>query len=187
MARTDGLLEITHQGRLQFDSIIGTGSPDLDRFNSRGGKIITWHGLADPIIPPQGTMFYYQKVLALDPSAADFYRQFYSPGVGHCSGGTGVIPTKALDQLRAWVENGTVPETLHPASPYPANASSSFSVNPGENVRFLDLCPWPAVEVYNGQGDPALAESWGCVGGNNWMSFLGVSPSGRYSLVGGSS
>lgn len=110
-----------------------------------------------------------------------------SPGVGHCSGGTGVIPTKALDQLRAWVENGTVPETLHAASPYPVNTSSSFSDNPGENVRFLDLCPWPAVEIYNGQGDPALAESWGCVGGTNWRSFLGVSPSGRYSLVGGSS
>lgn len=148
--------------------------------------MITWHGLADPIIPPQGTMFYYQKVLALDPSAADFYRQFYSPGVGHCNGGTGVLPTSALDQLRAWVENGTVPETLHAASPYPVNASSSLPVDSSKNVRFLDLCPWPAVEIYSGQGDPALAESWGCDGGTNWRSFLGVNPKGRYSLVGGS-
>ena len=97
----DEISDLTHQGRLEYDSIIGTGSLDLDRFNDRGGKIITWHGLADPIIPPQGTMFYYQKVLARDPSAADFYRQFYSPGVGHCSGGTGVLPINALDQLRA--------------------------------------------------------------------------------------
>lgn len=178
--------DLTHQGRLEYESIIGTGNPDLDRFSHRGGKIITWHGLADPIIPPQGTMFYYQKVLALDPSAADFYRQFYSPGVGHCSGGTGVIPTNALDQLRAWVENGTVPETLQAASPYPVNASSSLPVDPSQNSRFLDLCPWPAVEIYSGQGDPALAESWGCVSGTNWRSFLGVNPDGRYSLVGGS-
>ncbi|KAK7734801.1 hypothetical protein SLS63_004221 [Diaporthe eres] len=185
-ARADEMSDITHQGRLEYESIIGTGNPDLGRFNRRGGKMITWHGLADPIIPPQGSMFYYQKVLALDPSAADFYRQFYSPGVGHCNGGTGVLPTNALGQLRAWVENGTVPETLHAASPYPVNASSSLPVDPSKNVRFMDLCPWPAVEIYSGQGDPALAESWGCVGGTNWRSFLGINPKGRYSLVGGS-
>ena len=51
--------------------------------------MITWQGLADSIINPQGTMLYYQKVAALDPEVQDFYTQFYSPGVGHCGGGTG--------------------------------------------------------------------------------------------------
>lgn len=54
-AHIDAISDFTHQSQLEYDSIIGTGSPDLDRFNRRGGKIITWHGLADPIIPPQGT------------------------------------------------------------------------------------------------------------------------------------
>jgi feruloyl esterase len=130
-------------------------------------------------------MFYYQKVLARDPSAADFYRQFYSPGVGHCSGGTGVLPTNALYHSRAWVENGTAPDVLHAASPYPVKAPSSLPVNVSDNVRFLDLCPWPAVEIYHGQGDLALAEPWDCVGGTSWTSFLGVKLEGRFSLVGG--
>jgi hypothetical protein len=52
VSRADETSDLTHQSRLEYDSIIGTGSPDLDRFNGRGGKIITWHGHADPIIPP---------------------------------------------------------------------------------------------------------------------------------------
>jgi feruloyl esterase len=43
----------------------------------------------DELIMPQGTMFYYQKVKALDSAVQDFYRQYYSPEVGHCGGGTG--------------------------------------------------------------------------------------------------
>lgn len=31
---------------LEYDSIIGTASPDLRAFKKRGGKIITWQGLA---------------------------------------------------------------------------------------------------------------------------------------------
>jgi len=68
------------QGHLQYDSIIGDASPDLRPFKRHGGKMITWQGLADGTINPQGTQLYYQKVMALDPSAADFYRQFYSAG-----------------------------------------------------------------------------------------------------------
>lgn len=48
--------------------------------------MITWQGLADNLINPQGTMLYYSKVAALDPEVHDFYRQFYSPGIGHCGG-----------------------------------------------------------------------------------------------------
>lgn len=34
------------QGHLQYDSVIGTASPDLRPFKARGGKMITWQGLA---------------------------------------------------------------------------------------------------------------------------------------------
>lgn len=151
---------------------MGTNSPDLRAFKARNGKMITWQGLADYAIFPQGTMLYYQKVLALDPSAADFYRQFYSPGVGHCGGGTGVVPIDAIGQLRAWVENGTAPDSLMAASEYPVNATTSYPAN-GTNVRFMNLCPWPQVNVYDGTGDPALAESYVCVNGSGWQHFPG--------------
>ncbi|KAF3766978.1 tannase and feruloyl esterase [Cryphonectria parasitica EP155] len=163
--------DIFLQGHLQYDSIMGSASPDLAPFKRHGGKIITWQGLADGTINPQGTMFYYQKILAIDPSAANFYRQFYSPGVGHCGSGTGVIPTDAIGQLRAWVENGTAPDVLHAASTYPVNA-------------FLDLCPWPSVNRYKGSGDPAEAASWECASGTGWVEFSGLHPE-NYSVVGG--
>ena len=70
--------------------MIGDYSPDLRPFKRTGGKLITWQGLADQIINPQGTMLYYHKVRAIDPGVADFYRQYFSPGVGHCGGGTGM-------------------------------------------------------------------------------------------------
>lgn len=34
------------QGHIQYDSIIGDASPDLRPFKARGGKMITWQGLA---------------------------------------------------------------------------------------------------------------------------------------------
>lgn len=151
-------------------------SPDLAPFKRRGGKIITWHGLSDELIPPQGSMLYYQKVLALDPQAGDFYRQFYSPGVAHCGldqGGTGVVPLEALAQLRAWVENGTAPDTLRAGGPYAVNASADDVVDLAVNVRFMDLCPWPAVNQYR-DGDPALAESYECLNGTGWLDFAGL-------------
>ncbi|KAK5135893.1 hypothetical protein LTR08_004543 [Meristemomyces frigidus] len=171
------------QGHLQYDSIIGDASTDLRPFKRHGGKMITWQGLADNLINPQGTQFYYRKVLALDPQAHDFYRQFYSPGVGHCGGGTGVIPTDPIGQLRTWVENGTAPAYLEAGSPYPVNASSS-AVVAEDNVRFVDLCPYPKVNKYKGSGDPAKAGSWACAAGDGWLDFGG--PSGRnYSCFGG--
>lgn len=173
------------QGHLQYDSILGSASPDLAPFKRRGGKIITWQGLADGTINPQGTMFYYQKILALDPDVAEFYRQFYSPGVGHCGGGTGVIPLDAISQLRAWFENGTAPETLRAASTYPVNASSSTVVNATQYARFLDLCPWPAVNKYKGIGDPAIASSWECATGMGWEEFPSSLDPRNYSVVGG--
>lgn len=140
------------QGHLEYDSTLGTMSPDLHPFKSAGGKMISWQGLADNLINPQGNMLYYDKILALDPTSHDFYRQFYSPGVGHCGGGTGVLPLDAIGALRAWVENGTAPATLAAGSvilttarsetlltlyrsEYPVNASSAYPIN-GTNVRF---------------------------------------------------
>jgi len=160
----------TYRQQLQdYDSVIGTNDPDLSAFNARGGKMITWHGLADPLIMPQGNMYYYRRVAALDPFVADFYRQFYSPGVGHCSGGPGVVPTNAINQLRAWVENGTAPATLSAASLYPINATTAFATN-GSIARRQNLCPYPYVNKYV-SGDPNQASSYTCAGNTGWESF----------------
>lgn len=129
---------ILHRSVNQYKSIISTDDPDLSEFKGAGGKMITWHGLADTVIAPEGTTDYYENVLELDPAAADFYRYFRAPGVGHCSGGTGPVPAEALDSLVIWVEQGIAPDTL-PAS-----------VQTGNATRKLNLCAYPLVAAYKG-------------------------------------
>ena len=46
----------------EFTAVIGTDNPDISAFRDRGGKLILWHGLADQLIYPQGTMDYYKRV-----------------------------------------------------------------------------------------------------------------------------
>lgn len=105
----------------------------------------------DPLAPLAGTRHYYDSVTSLSPDVHDHYRFFEAPGMGHCFGGTGGQPTTTFDSLRAWVENGTVPETL----------PVTFTDKKGAlNHRFL--CPYPKKIRYNGQGDTTLESSYTC-------------------------
>jgi Tannase and feruloyl esterase len=135
----------------QYTSILGTNDPDLTDFRDAGGKMITWHGLADPLIFPNGTYQYYQQVLELDPNAADYYRFFPAPGVGHCADGVGWFPASSLQSLVDWVEKDVVPETLEGTTLPNANGT----------VRRAPLCPYPLVLAYIG-GDINAASSFQC-------------------------
>jgi hypothetical protein len=142
----DELDAIFHHSRACYESIIGTNEPDLSAFKAAGGKMITWHGLADQLIFPKGTERYYEDVEALDPSVRDYYRFFEAPGVAHCNGGIGPFPKTALDSVVDWVEKGIAPDTLR-------GFAADGSV--------LDLCPYPLVAAFNG-GDPKAASSYVC-------------------------
>ena len=135
------LLNLTHreydiifrQSVNQYGSVIGTDDPDLTDFRDAGGKMLTWHGLADNLIPPNGTYQYYERVLAGDPNAGDYYRFFPAPGVTHCGGGVGWYPGDVFQSLVDWVEKGVVPDTLAAKSLPDANGT----------VREASLCPYP--------------------------------------------
>ena len=64
-------------------------NPDLSAFRARKGKLLLWHGWADPALNPLATIRYYDRVIAKDPGAADDVRLFMLPGVLHCAGGPG--------------------------------------------------------------------------------------------------
>ncbi|KAF1958953.1 feruloyl esterase [Byssothecium circinans] len=130
MSRQD-YVHAFRQTILDYESLIGTNSPDLSEFRKAGGKMITYHGLADEIIPFRNSRQYYDAVTALDPKVHDFYRLFESPGLGHCYGGIGGYPSGTFDAVVKWVEEGVVPEMLVATSvtnrstvlhPYNANA-----------------------------------------------------------------
>ncbi|KAF9873395.1 feruloyl esterase b precursor [Colletotrichum karsti] len=138
----------------EYTSSIGTDNVDLTNFKKRGTKMLTWHGMQDPLIPYNGTVDYYDRVKAWDPNVEDYYRFFPAPGVSHCGGGSGFDPSDyVFDALRAWVENGTAPETLTGEGAAVGNSSESRKVN---------LCMYPKILTFVGT-DPDDAASYDCI------------------------
>jgi feruloyl esterase len=85
-------------------------SADLSAFAKRSGKLIVYHGAADPVAPPQDSVEYYQRVRQSTPSVESFYRLFLIPGMGHCT-----PAPDALSALDSWVTGGVAPDRLPPA------------------------------------------------------------------------
>ena len=145
----------------QFGAVFGTDNPNLSAFRDRGGKLILWHGWADPLIYAEGTTDYYARVqqqgkesasAATPNKTSGFIRLFMAPGVGHCSGGTGPAPRNPFDALVAWVEQGVAPETL----------DAVRRDESGKVVRSRPLCQYPHVARYKGRGSTDEASSLEC-------------------------
>ncbi|WP_327195188.1 tannase/feruloyl esterase family alpha/beta hydrolase [Sphingomonas sp. LH128] len=141
-------------GRLASDD------PDLSAFKARGGKFLSWHGWNDEAIPVQGTIQYYDRVLATMGGAEkvhDFFRLYLLPGVGHMSpNGTSnpdahpplVAPGQFFALMVDWVENGRAPGKVVIETP------------PDSQVRrSAPIAPYPQTVAYVG-GDPNDAGSY---------------------------
>lgn len=149
---TSTLRQLFHQSLTQYDSIIGASDPYLARFAAGGNKLLLWHGLADQLIFPRGTVRYVEEVARANgtQNVGDFLRLFLAPGVDHCGGGTtpGPVPLDALDALIRWVERGVAPDTL-PASSLASSTSNGTTQRP--------LCAYPARQVYRGTNATDIA------------------------------
>lgn len=145
----------------RIGAIMNSGSTDLAELRRAGGKLILWHGWADPLISALHTVDYYRKLAqhfapGADEATAiarlsDFSRLFMAPGVNHCGGGTGPNTFDAVSALDAWVEHGTAPESLI------ATHSTAGKVD-----RSRPLCPYPRRAVYDGEGNIDEAGSFRC-------------------------
>jgi hypothetical protein len=135
-------------------TVIATDNADLSAFRKHGGKIILWHGEADQLIYPQGTIDYFERIQQHEGAAAadGFVRLFMAPGVAHCAGGAGPQPTGQLEALVKWVEQGRAPSTLLAES----------RDKQGQLTRSRPLCPFPSVAVYKGQGSSDDAQNFKC-------------------------
>jgi hypothetical protein len=142
----------------QYQIVIGTDNPDLTVFRDRGGKAIVWHGWADQLIAAEGTIDYYTRVqqqMGGPRKTSEFIRLFMAPGVAHCAGGVGPAPTRQLEALLAWVEEGKAPETL----------LATRRDQSGAVTRSRPLCPYPLVAKYKGSGSTDDAASFVCSSG----------------------
>ncbi|MFE1591417.1 tannase/feruloyl esterase family alpha/beta hydrolase [Nocardia sp. NPDC058705] len=135
--------QLFHYSIAQFGAIMDTDNPDLSAFENSGGKLIAWHGTGDNQIFSPGTEQYFDRVhstMGGRSTVDEFARLFIAPGVGHCRGGQGPIPTDPLNALVAWVENGVAPDTLRATMPEGAPAAG----------RVIPLCPYPSRIDYVG-------------------------------------
>ncbi|BBH69118.1 tannase [Actinoplanes sp. OR16] len=142
--------ELFAASQRRFHRVIGTDDPDLRAFRDAGGKLLTWQGQNDQLVPTQGTVDYRERVerrLGGNAKVNDFYRLFLLPGVDHCQGGTGPQAVDPLNALVTWVEKGRAPATL-------ATATA------GGVTR--NACPFPRVARYAGHGDVTKAANFRC-------------------------
>lgn len=133
-------------------SFVNHVDPDLSRFAARGGKLIAYHGMADPVVPYAYTVDYAKEVAASTPRSEDVYRLFLVPGMGHCGGGPGLERVDPQAALEAWVEKGQAPERL--IASRGAKGEAPAIARP--------VCAWPKKAAFSGQGDPTKAESFTC-------------------------
>ncbi|KAI8273730.1 hypothetical protein K4K60_010485 [Colletotrichum sp. SAR11_57] len=130
---TDGTFDTIYRAvMLVFASNMETDEIDLRDFRDAGGKLMTYHGLADQSISPGGTLRYYNKVADFVGNVTSFYKYYRVPGLEHCWGGNGGQPEQMFSQLRAWVENGTEPQS----SPVVVTTSNN-------TAQQQILCPYP--------------------------------------------
>jgi feruloyl esterase len=125
--------------------------PDLSAFAAGGGKLVLWHGLADPHISPLNTIAYYDAVRrTLGAAKADqFLRLFLFPGGGHCAGGQGPMEADRLSAIMSWVERGHAPSMLIAAH---RSGNSGYGAPPGPVDRTRPVYAYPMVAKYTGRG-----------------------------------
>jgi feruloyl esterase len=158
-------------------AVLNADSSDLAEFREHGGKLIMYHGWADPLIPSQSSINYFNALVAND--GRDFHsngfqqasfagdgnpalrrtqsyaRLFMVPGMYHCSGGPGPNTFDALTPLVTWVETGAAPETI---------VATKFVADTPPAVQMTrPLCVFPEVAKYRGSGSTSIAGNFTCV------------------------
>jgi pimeloyl-ACP methyl ester carboxylesterase len=130
-------------------AIVDAANPDLRPLKQRGGKILQYHGWADPLITPLISVNYYEAALEKmgTKETKEFYRLFMVPGMFHCAGGVGCGTVDWFTPLIDWVEKGTAPDKL---------------IGARETKRTRPLCPYPEVARYKGTGSIDAAENFAC-------------------------
>ncbi|KAI1386112.1 tannase and feruloyl esterase [Hypoxylon trugodes] len=160
---------------------------DVSPYRNRGGKIVMYHGLSDPLIVTKGSGYFYERVekaTAASRPIHDWFRLFYIPGMMHCSGTAPGVDAP-------WHINGggqnlgigsnaySVPGFRDPQ--HDALLALMEWVEGGKAVDQIiattwhnstvpssgvwkqrPLCPYPKKAVYDGFGDANKAHSWVC-------------------------
>jgi Tannase and feruloyl esterase len=158
--RLDSMAEMYNAAT--FDPATGTTVVgDLSAFRDAGGKLIMYHGWADPLVTPQLTVDFYDELAKKSGgivATQDFARLFMVPGMDHCgiqTNGPGISDTgiDPLTALERWVEKGEAPALLTATKTAPT----------GETLWRRPVCAYPEIARYKGNGDPTDPASFACM------------------------
>lgn len=131
-------------------------SPDFKTFRSRGGRLIIYQGLADPIVSPRATEDYWRRLVTGHgrDGVKEFARFYVVPGYGHGPAGhNAFVPVwDVLSSLEHWVEQGAAPGDIV--------VTDGTAGGHGRTRPLCELGSWPR---YKGAGPANDAASFTCV------------------------
>jgi feruloyl esterase len=134
---------------------VSTDSLDMSKLAGSGAKFMIWHGTADEANSYLDNLKGYEAVRSLYPTASNWLRIFFVPGMQHCDGGNG--PTDVVDPmveaLAQWVETGKEPESVVAPRQTPEKGID----------RTFRICPEPKRAMLKAPGlDFNDAGNWEC-------------------------
>jgi feruloyl esterase len=132
----------------QTAAIDDASSTFLSSFTARGGRLLIYQGVSDPVFSANDLVDWYRQLSRDAGPPQAWARLFLVPGMTHCQGGPSTDDFDPLDAIEAWVEHGGAPDRI-------VAKGSAF---PGLT---RPLCPYPQYAHY-AAGDAKSAASFQC-------------------------
>ncbi|EIC83750.1 hypothetical protein SPM24T3_15116 [Serratia sp. M24T3] len=156
---------------IKLHPLYDSSNSSLQAFYAAGGKLILWHGWADPSITPLNTLAYHLAIgQTMGTVERDKFERLYMlPGVYHCSTGPGPSQIDFLTPMLEWVEQGKAPDALVSYQTVPGQKSKIVTKALQGDMRLeyvaegapsRPVFPYPDYAVYSGRGDEGQAASY---------------------------